>query len=83
MSVLLIGRWIGGTLLIHESHQVEGGDQEAVDELLDRPDHAELWACKFLVDHHDEAVQRAYDQEIRPGTDEDLVDDVAHFEPTR
>ncbi|MEU6462211.1 hypothetical protein [Streptomyces sp. NPDC046976] len=83
MSVLLIGRWDGGTLTVTESHKVADGDQQAVNALLDRDDRAELWAREYLVDRHDDAVQRAYEEQIIPGSGEDLVDDVEGYDPTR
>ncbi|MEV8344479.1 hypothetical protein [Streptomyces niveus] len=80
MSVLLIGNWDGPLLTITASYTVATGDQEAIDDLLHGHDG---WAYEFLVDRHAEAVQRAYDQEIAPGTGACLVDDVEGFEPTR
>ncbi|MFH8439311.1 hypothetical protein ACH4A3_29320 [Streptomyces sp. NPDC018007] len=81
MSVLLIGNWDGPVLTVTESHHLADGDQKAVDELLDGRD--DVWAYEFLVDSHDEAVQRAYDQEAGPDPRGDLVDDVAGYQPTR
>ncbi|MFD3514848.1 hypothetical protein [Streptomyces sp. NPDC058657] len=83
MSVLLIGYWDAETLMVTESHIFRDGDQEAIDEELDRPDLDALWAYEFLVDTHPEAVQMAYDQEIGPGIEGDLVDEAQGYEPTR
>ncbi|WP_399554016.1 hypothetical protein [Streptomyces anulatus] len=80
MSVLLIGNWDGPVLTITDSHTVADGDQTAVDELLDGRN---VWAHEYLVDSHEEAIQRAYDQEVGPDPRGDLVDDVAGYEPTR
>ena len=75
MSTLLIGRWSddGRTLTITESHQVEDGDQAAIDAPTE-PAFAdgEDWACAFDVDWHSHAVQRAYEEFAR--------DDGAHVE---
>ncbi|MFD0352950.1 hypothetical protein ACFVHW_04260 [Streptomyces sp. NPDC127110] len=81
MSTLLIGRWSddGHTLHITESHQVEDGDQDAIDHLTGPAfsDGAD-WAVEFDVDRHEDAVQRAYDEYAHPNA---LVDDVDGFEP--
>jgi hypothetical protein len=81
MSVLLIGHWDHGTLTITESYSLADGDQAAIDELLDRPDADTLWAYEFLVDRHEEAVQRAYDQEVIPEAGESLLDEAMGYEP--
>ncbi|SEE82815.1 hypothetical protein SAMN05216483_6682 [Streptomyces sp. 2131.1] len=80
MSVLLVGTWDGPVLTITESHTVKDGEETAIDAILDGRD---VWAYEFLVDGHAQAVQRAYDQEVGPDLEGDLVDDVAGFEPTR
>ncbi|MEV1040515.1 hypothetical protein AB0J01_28275 [Streptomyces sp. NPDC050204] len=83
MATLLIWTDDGTTLTIIESHQVEDGDQAAIDDLFD--DAAERDGadngCAFDVDRHSDAVQRAYEEYARPfGLT--LVDDVEGHEPT-
>jgi hypothetical protein len=63
MSVLLLGRWdYGGNLVIEESYDVEDGDQETIDALVESQDNEDgnAWACEFLVDEHSRAIQEAY-----------------------
>ncbi|SEM79183.1 hypothetical protein [Streptacidiphilus jiangxiensis] len=83
MSTLLIGRWDGDhTLTITESHQVNDGDQHAIDALT-APAFSEgtaNWACEFDVDRHRDAVQRTYEEFVRDD-EAHLVDDVEGYEP--
>ncbi|MEU0110671.1 hypothetical protein ABZ313_35645 [Streptomyces sp. NPDC006251] len=84
MSTLLLGRWDhGGNLVITESHQVEDGDQETIDALVADQDNADnmAWACDFDVDHHGDAVQRAYEEYVRDGGGVELIDEAEGFEP--
>jgi hypothetical protein len=82
MSTLLLGRWDhGGNLVIEESHQVEDGDQAAIDGLVDdQGDDGMAWACAFDVDSHSAAVQRAYDEYVRD-QDGRLIDEAEGFDP--
>lgn len=83
MSTLLLGRWDdSGNLVITSSHQIEDGDQAAIDALVRAQDARTAWACEFDVDHHGDAVQRAYEEYVRDDDDADLIDDVQGFEPT-
>jgi len=81
-STLLIGHWSEGpSLTITESHQVEDGDQAAIDALT-APAFAagSDWACEFPDHRHRHAVQLAYERYARD-EDVELVDDVEGVEP--
>ncbi|MFF4188167.1 hypothetical protein ACFYZ9_33730 [Streptomyces sp. NPDC001691] len=91
MSTLLIGHYTRpfdtydeGTLVITSSHQVEDGDQDTIDALVEElADDNLAWAAEFDVDSHKAAVQRAYDVYVHdPHGAEGLVDEVEHVEPT-
>ncbi|WP_331731441.1 hypothetical protein [Streptomyces sp. NBC_00073] len=83
MSTVLIGRWSPdrATLTLTASHQVDDGDQAAIDALtLPAFSAGANWACEFDVDTHRHAVQRAYEEFARD--DDAWVDDtVEHVEP--
>ncbi|WP_328373493.1 hypothetical protein OG800_50405 (plasmid) [Streptomyces sp. NBC_00445] len=85
MAVLLIGRWDDAetSLTITDSHQIEDGDQAAIDllfgEALDAGDSD--WACAYDVDQHHDAVQRAYEEHAQP-FGAVVQDDAEGFEPT-
>ncbi|TGB03220.1 hypothetical protein [Streptomyces sp. MZ04] len=82
MATLLIWTDDGETLTIIDSHQVEDGDQAAIDELFE--DAAERNGadngCAFDVDRHSDAVQRAYEEYAQP-LRLVLVDDVEGHKP--
>lgn len=84
MSILLLGRWDhGGNLLIEESLEIEDGDQEAIDGLVDDQDDDDsmAWACEFLTDSHSTAVQMAYEEYVADdGTQ--LIDEAYGYVPT-
>ncbi|MGW7196171.1 hypothetical protein [Streptomyces chryseus] len=83
MSTLLIGLWDDDTTLtITESHQVEDGDQVAIDALVQPAfDSGEAnWAWEYDVDRHSDAVQRAYEEAARD-VGALLVDEAEGFEP--
>ncbi|MGX5183368.1 hypothetical protein ACWKT5_11260 [Streptomyces avermitilis] len=83
MSTLLLGRWDhGGNLVIEESHQVEDGDQDTIDGLVDDQDNDDgmAWACAFDVGSHSAAVQRAYDESVRDQGGR-LIDEAEGFDP--
>ncbi|MEU3501595.1 hypothetical protein ABZ726_12735 [Streptomyces hundungensis] len=91
MPTLLLGRYTAefdtydaGTLVITSSHQIEDGDQDAINALVAAlGDDNMAWAAEFDVDSHKAAVQEAYEEYVRDGFDaEGLVDEVEHFEPT-
>lgn len=68
--------------MIEESHQVEDGDQAAIDALVEDQDdeHNDAWAVEFDVYGHRDAVQRAYEEYVADeGTR--LIDNVENFEP--
>lgn len=82
MSTLLLGHWThSGNLVITSSHQVEDGDQNAIDALVNGQTSKSSWACSFDVDSHQNAVQRAYEEYVRDDDDADLIDEVQGFEP--
>lgn len=83
MATMVIWTDDGTTLTIIDSHQVEDGDQDAIDELFEDAairDGADN-GCAFDVDRHCDAVQRTYEEYARP-FGRVLVDDVEGHEPT-
>jgi hypothetical protein len=84
VSTLLIGRRDGDqTLTITESHQVEDGDQVAIDALVGPAFAAGAnWAYEYDVDRHSDAVQRAYEEAVRDYGAQ-LIDDVEGHEPVQ
>jgi len=82
MSILLIGLWTwAGHLEITESHTLEDGDQDTIQDLIQGHDIGELFAAEFLVDGHKAAIQSAYDVYVAADDKAELIDMVEGFEP--
>ncbi|MEU7228855.1 hypothetical protein [Streptomyces chrestomyceticus] len=82
MATLLIWTDDGATLTVIDAHQVEDGDQAAIDALFEdaaEHDGADN-ACAWDVDWHSHAVDALYEEYARPfGLT--VVDDVEGYEP--
>lgn len=83
MAVLLMGRWShGGNLRVTDSVGVEDGDEETMEALVSEQDDRDgmAWACSFLVDRHEDAIQQAYEEYVRDERTQ-IVDEVMGYEP--
>ncbi|MFE4512597.1 hypothetical protein ACFRMQ_00145 [Kitasatospora sp. NPDC056783] len=84
MSIVLLGRWDSdNTLTITGSQRIDDGDQAAFAALVEEAAEHDgaHWACELDVDHHREAIQRAYDEYVSDDAGATLIDDVEGCEP--